>query len=93
MPELTPAERSLLARAAVLSSWAKTTDRSAHGRGGDTATRSRANLLAFERQVDPDGDLDPAERERRARAARLAHMNRMSYLASRARHARLEQAS
>ena len=37
--------------------------------------------------------MDPHERELRARSLRRAHMTRLSYLASRARQARLEEAT
>jgi hypothetical protein len=66
---LTPAERSLRARMAVHTSWAHTTDRAAR-----TAPARRAALQRFERQVDPDGTLNPAERRRRAEQAMRAHM-------------------
>jgi hypothetical protein len=39
----------------------------------------------FERQVDPDGVLDPAERERRADRARKAYMLRLSARSAEAR--------
>jgi hypothetical protein len=64
---LTPAERSLRARMAVHTSWAHTTDRAAR-----TAPARRAALQRFERQVDPDGTLNPAERRRRAEQAMRA---------------------
>ncbi len=43
-----------------------------------TAAARKAFLGKFERQVDPDGTLAPAEREKRAAAARKAHYARMS---------------
>ena len=42
----------------------------------------------FEREVDPDGTLDPAKRERRVNSLMKAHMLRMSLAASRARAAK-----
>lgn len=66
--ELSPAERSLRARLAAHTSWANTenpTQRTAAGR--------RAFLEKFEREVDPDGILTPAERSRRAESARKAY--------------------
>jgi hypothetical protein len=51
------------------TSWAHTTDRAAR-----TAPARRAALQRFERQVDPDGTLNPAERRRRAEQAVRAHM-------------------
>jgi hypothetical protein len=64
----TSGQRSLNARAAAHSSWAKTPDRSRR-----TAPAREAMLARFEREVDPDGTLPPAERARRADSARRAY--------------------
>jgi hypothetical protein len=54
-----------------------------------TAARGQAGLQArFAREVDPDGALEPAERARRAEAARKAHMQRLALASSKARGAR-----
>jgi len=53
--------------------WAACSDRSAA-----TAPARRAFDERFERQVDPDGVLDPAEQARRAEHARKAHFLRLS---------------
>ena len=54
-----------------------------------TTAKARATFLArFEAQVDPDGSLPPAERERRALAARKAHMLRLSLASAKARRQR-----
>jgi hypothetical protein len=45
-------------------------------------------LDKFEKQVDPDGKLPPAERAIRAEHARLAHYKRMSLKSARARRRR-----
>lgn len=71
--DLTATGRSLRARLAVHASWARTTDRSAR-----TAPARKAAMDRFEREVDPDGALDPAERARRAHHAMHAHMTRMA---------------
>ena len=42
------------------------------------ANARRGFLAKFEREVDPDGTLDPADRERRARSAMRAHMTRIA---------------
>jgi hypothetical protein len=42
----------------------------------------------FERQVDPDGTLPPAERQRRADAARRAYFTGLAYKSSKARAAK-----
>jgi hypothetical protein len=39
----------------------------------------------FQRQVDPDGALAPAERARRAEYARKAYFTRLAYLSAKAR--------
>lgn len=93
MPARTPAGRRLSAQVAAHASWANTVDRTARAAGGDSATRSRANLRAYERQIDPDGTMDPADRELRARSLRRSHMARLALLALNARQARKEQAS
>ena len=52
----------------------------------ETTKAARAAFLnRFEREVDPDGSLPPAERARRAEAALRAHMTRLSLASSRAR--------
>jgi hypothetical protein len=84
---LTPAERSLRARIAVHMSWAHTTDRTAR-----TAPARRAALQRFERQVDPDGQLKPAERTRRAEQAMRAHMARLALRSAQARRRRRRDA-
>lgn len=75
---LTPEQRSQRARIAAHSRWA--------GQDGATGTaKARATFLQrFEQQVDPHGELDPAERTRRAESAKRAHFQRMAY----ARHKR-----
>jgi hypothetical protein len=47
-----------------------------------------AFLASFERQVDPDGILSPAERARRAAHARSAHFAKLAYLSALARRKR-----
>jgi hypothetical protein len=76
---LTPAERRLRAQIAANTRWAKE-DPAAN------AARGQAGLIArFEREVDPEGVLAPAERQRRAEALRRAHMGRMALAAAKAR--------
>jgi len=50
-------------------SWSRTTDRNAR-----TRPAREAFLRRFEREVDPNGVLSPAERSRRAQHALRAHM-------------------
>lgn len=77
---LTPSERALHARALAHERWAQVDDRKAA-----TAPARKAFLDRFERQVDPDGTLDPAERARRADSARKAHMTRLALRSAKAR--------
>lgn len=80
MPPLTPTERKLRAQLAAHTSWANTTDRTAR-----TAAGRQALAEKFEREVDPDGTLDPIERARRAESARKAHFARLALLSAQAR--------
>jgi hypothetical protein len=84
VPRLTPSERSARARIAAHTRWARTDSAEA-----SEAARLR-QLAIFERQVDPDGTLDPAERTRRAEHARKAHMQRLAFQSAKARRARRE---
>lgn len=77
---LTPAQRRLLAQAAAHASWAKTADRAAR-----TAPARRAALARFERQVDPDGVLEPEERQQRAESARRSYFRYLALRSARAR--------
>jgi hypothetical protein len=77
-----PEDRALAARIAAHTRWATVEDR-----GAATAPARRAFLDRFERQVDPDGKLPPAERARRAENARKAHMTRMALKSAQARRA------
>lgn len=83
---LTPSERKLRAQIAAHTSWANTEDRTAR-----TAAGTAALVGKFERQVDPDGTLDPSERARRAESARKAHFARLAFKSAQAR--RLKKAS
>jgi hypothetical protein len=81
--KLTPEQRSLRARIASHESWARTPDASAR-----TAPGRKAFLDRFEKQVDPDGELSPAERARRAEHARKAYFARLALKSARARRSR-----
>jgi hypothetical protein len=80
---LTPEQRSLCARAAAHAQWAKTEDRTAR-----TAKARKAFMDRFEREVDPDGRLDPAERGRRAENARKSYYLKLALKSAQARAAR-----
>lgn len=79
---LTPEQRRLRAQLAANVRWSRE-DPSVNAR------RAQAGLVArFEREVDPDGTLPPAERARRVECARKAHMQRLALASSRARKRR-----
>jgi hypothetical protein len=71
--------RSDAARVAALSRWSRTDTKA-----GTQAARA-AFADKFERMVDPAGDLDPAERSKRASRARRAHMLRLAAKSAEAR--------
>jgi hypothetical protein len=69
----TPAERSLSSRLAAHESWARTTDPTAR-----TANARKAFLDRFEKQADPNRELSPEERARRAGHLRKAYYTRLA---------------
>jgi len=75
--------RSLIARAAAHESWARTSDR-----GARTEAARQRFLDRFEREVDPDGVLDPRERATRADHARKAYFTRLALRSADARRKR-----
>ncbi len=79
LPELTPAQRALRARMAAFA---------LHSQGkANTAAGLAAAKDRFEKQVDPVGTLEPAERARRAEYARKSYMAGLALASSRARAA------
>lgn len=70
---LTATQRSQRARIAALARHSRTDGRDA------TQPAREAFLARFERQVDPDNVLAPAERTRRAELAKREHFQRMAY--------------
>lgn len=78
---LTPAQRSIRARIAA---------ETVHARGlTNTRNATAAFAARFEREVDPEGVLDPAERAKRAGHARRAYMLGLALKASQARRRRV----
>lgn len=73
-------KRALAGSIGAHESWARTEDRSAR-----TANGRRAFLERFEREVDPDGKLDPTERALRAEHLRKAHFQRLALASAKAR--------
>lgn len=79
----TAAERRLNGRIGAHKSWAQTENRSAR------TLPARMGLLAkFEREVDPNNELLPSERQKRAESLRKAHYSEMSLKSARARRRR-----
>ena len=79
---LTPAERSLRARLAAHTLHSKV-DSTEH-----TRKARDAFLARFEAEVDPEGELAPEERRRRAEQAKRAHMTRLAMASAKARRSR-----
>jgi hypothetical protein len=80
--DVSPSERTLRARLAAHMLHARRDPR-------HTTANGRAAFLArFEREVDPDGTLDPAECRRRAEQARRAYFTRLSLAAIQAKRAK-----
>lgn len=83
MGNSTQADRRLAGQIAAHESWSNTPDRTAR-----TQPARDALQASFERKVDPDGVLDPAERARRAENARKAHYARLALASAKARRAK-----
>jgi hypothetical protein len=76
------AERSLRARLAAYALHAQRDPR-------ETTANGRAAFLArFDREVDPQGLLEPDERRRRAEQARRAYFTRLALASAKARRAK-----
>ena len=73
-------DRAVIARIASAERWARTVDRSAATEPARRGLRAR-----FEREADPDGTLNPAERARRVDALLTAHMLRLARASAKAR--------
>ena len=80
MPESLSAQ---LGRIGAYTSWANTENRSAR-----TAPGRKRFLDKFEEQVDPAGELPPAERAKRAEFARKAYFGRLALKSAQARRSR-----
>ncbi len=80
--DVSPGEQSLRGRLAAHILHARRDSR-------QTTANGRAAFLArFERDVDPTGVLDPAERHRRAMQARRAYFTRLALAAVQAKRAK-----
>lgn len=78
-------DRHLRAKLAAHTRWSRATE---DDRRRQTDKMREAFFARFEREVDPDGILEPAERRLRAEHARKAHMARLALASSKARRAR-----
>lgn len=76
------------ARLAVHTMWAGTEDRSAR-----TKAARDAFLDRFEREVDPDGTMDPVERAKRAESAKKAYFTRLAFKSAQSRRRNRERAA
>lgn len=79
---MTPEQRSMRARLAAETRWSKP---GARKQQSEKIAGSR--LAAHERRIDPNGELDPAERHRLAKSALSAEMTRLALKSSQARRA------
>ena len=77
---LTPEQRTMRAKLAAHTLWSNVEDRAAH-----TAPGRQAFMDRFEKQVDPNGTLAPAERARRAASAKTAYFTGLSLKSAKAR--------
>jgi hypothetical protein len=75
-----PSIRQISGKVGAHESWARTPDRPAR-----TANGRRAFLERFEREVDPDNKLSPAERNNRAEHAKKAYFQRLALKSAQAR--------
>jgi hypothetical protein len=81
---LTPAQRSTRSRIAAYARWARSDPRRDPQLAAAIA-RNPGQVAYWLAKVDPDGELDPGEAERRAVAARNAYMARLALASSKAR--------
>ena len=82
---LTRSERSARGKLAINTRWAKTRDRTAA-----TAKMRQVFQDRFEKQVDPEGTLDPEVRAKLAQNARQAFYQSMALKSAKARRLRKE---
>jgi hypothetical protein len=78
-----PGDAAQIAKLAAHVRWAGCTDRTAA-----TAAARQAFHDRWEKEVDPDGKLDPKERAKRAAHAKKAHYSRMALKSAQTRRAK-----
>ena len=79
---LTPSERTIRARIAANDRWSR------EDRTEASERQRRVIAKRFEDLVDPNGELDPVERAKRAENALQAHMARLALASAKARRER-----
>ena len=82
-PETEARIRSQIGKLGAHTKWAKTENRTAA-----TEAARRAALDKIEREVDPNNELTPAERAKRAESARKAHFTRLALKSAQVRRRR-----
>jgi hypothetical protein len=80
LPSHDARDRVAIAKIAANTHWSKVPDRAAR-----TAGARGAFLQKFEREVDPDGVMSPADRAKAAENARKAHFQRLARRSAQAR--------
>jgi hypothetical protein len=80
---MTPEQRSLAAKVAVHAQLAQCEDWTAR-----TATARQAFMDRFEREVDPEGRLDPVQRAKMADQARKSYFAKLALKSAMARSAK-----
>lgn len=78
-------QRVLRGRIGAYKSWAQTPDAERSTRTAPARANAPGSLGRWEREVDPDGKLSPAERARRAEQARSAYFAALALKSSRSR--------
>jgi hypothetical protein len=84
---------SVVKKKSVRHQFAAHSMHSMHDARKTTEAARKANAERFEYQIDPEGKLPPAERQRRAEHARKAYMLSLAYRSAKVRAARKAGAS
>ena len=83
MPARRATDRTIVGQIGAQESWAQTADRSA--RTAPARACSPSDVEWHARRLDPDGRLEPGERNRRAEHARKAYFLRLALKSAQAR--------
>ncbi|BCN44696.1 hypothetical protein [Prescottella equi] len=88
-------ERTIRAKIAAHAGWSQTADRTArtaNARAAATTAAQERALSRLEQQIDPNGDLTPTERRKRAQSARQADLARAQLKTAKAERLKAEAA-